>query len=489
VVLALHGVLLLALLPRHEPWVDEAQAWLIARDISLTEMFTSFLRYEGTPGLWFMLLMAPAKLSFPYVTLNVLSAVLTIAGVFLVLRYSPLPPAAKALYPFTYFVFYQYGVVARSYVLLPVLLSLIAIVYPQRRTRIYAFTILLVVLGSVNLHGFLIALGLAAVEGLSVVTQSIALTRAHTLRYLKAGAIFGLLCLFNVVVLWPAGENSLVGGYNFGVANFLLMARHTLSDALTGNKYLSVLVFAPILWWLWQRGCLLLLAATMLPLITLFAVRWVQPHHIGILFIVLFFVLWVSYGEGAQAGPIGRPGRLLVEAAIVVLFAVQAYWTVGAYRYDYAHNFSGSKDVAAYLKRNNLDTSTISIVGNWSTSILPYFDRNIFTNYNGGQKPAYWVWRRDYNPHIWSYLDREGSYSIDEKLEAIVSDRPELIIISLQGTPYDESLLAGYALEGRFGGQLYWRDALSSDDSYAVYRRTSASERPPVESASGSALP
>lgn len=32
----------------HEPWADEAQSWLIARDSSLSDLFLKRLHYEGT---------------------------------------------------------------------------------------------------------------------------------------------------------------------------------------------------------------------------------------------------------------------------------------------------------------------------------------------------------------------------------------------------------------------------------------------------------
>lgn len=59
--LLLNGVLLWC----YDPWRDVAQAWLIARDLSVPELFAQ-LRYEGHPCLWYLLLMPFAKLGFPY---------------------------------------------------------------------------------------------------------------------------------------------------------------------------------------------------------------------------------------------------------------------------------------------------------------------------------------------------------------------------------------------------------------------------------------
>src|SRR3954464_5713785 len=63
----------------HEPWMDEAQAWLLAKDTGFKELFLKYLRYEGSPGLWHLVLMIPAKLGLPYFTINIISALFAAA--------------------------------------------------------------------------------------------------------------------------------------------------------------------------------------------------------------------------------------------------------------------------------------------------------------------------------------------------------------------------------------------------------------------------
>src|SRR4051812_43464628 len=73
----------------HEPWMDEAQAWLLVQDTTLSELFVHYLRYEGSPGLWHLILYVPAKLGMPYFTINVISAVISAGGVWLFVFRSP----------------------------------------------------------------------------------------------------------------------------------------------------------------------------------------------------------------------------------------------------------------------------------------------------------------------------------------------------------------------------------------------------------------
>ena len=120
----------------HEPWADEAQSWLLARDASLAQLWGHLLHYEGTA--WALANPAacldsagPALLGLRFC----FSAVWRLAAIVLLLRYAPLPLFIRLLLPFTYYLCYQYAVVARSYALIAPLLFAIAAIYPQTRAQ------------------------------------------------------------------------------------------------------------------------------------------------------------------------------------------------------------------------------------------------------------------------------------------------------------------------------------------------------------------
>jgi hypothetical protein len=56
----------------HEPWRDEAQAWLISRDLPILSIFRQ-MNYEGTPALWHIILVPFAKFGAPYIIENLIS--------------------------------------------------------------------------------------------------------------------------------------------------------------------------------------------------------------------------------------------------------------------------------------------------------------------------------------------------------------------------------------------------------------------------------
>lgn len=113
--LAAYMALLALVMSRHEPWFDEAEAWLMTRDLSLADLIFGWLRYEGHPPVWYLLLALPAKLGVPYEWgLKTVEWLCASAAAAVLLFRSPFPRAARLALPFTYFLFYQYGVNAKN---------------------------------------------------------------------------------------------------------------------------------------------------------------------------------------------------------------------------------------------------------------------------------------------------------------------------------------------------------------------------------------
>lgn len=115
VLLALWAALLALLLSRHEPWKDELQAWLLARDSpSLGALWTN-TRYEGHPLLWHLLLMPLARLFVCPPAMQALHwAIATAAAAVLLLR-APFPLWLRAGLAFSYLPLFEYGVLSRNY--------------------------------------------------------------------------------------------------------------------------------------------------------------------------------------------------------------------------------------------------------------------------------------------------------------------------------------------------------------------------------------
>jgi hypothetical protein len=106
------SVLLPAVSWYHEPWADEAQAWLLCRDSSLLELLWERLRYEGHPSLWYLILYVPSKL-LPYGSMRVIAVLIFTTSIAVVVFRSPFPRSIAALLPFMFFVSHQYSMIAK----------------------------------------------------------------------------------------------------------------------------------------------------------------------------------------------------------------------------------------------------------------------------------------------------------------------------------------------------------------------------------------
>jgi len=185
----------------HEPWVDESQAWLIARDSSLASLLAERVRYEGTPGLWHLLLWLAIRCGLPFGQLHLVSVGCAVAGMALMLWRAPFPAPLRAGLAASYFGAYQFAVVARSYALDLVLLPALAHAFARRTDRPLLYGVLLGLLANCNAHSFLLA-GVLGAE------WAWALLRAGRLRAGCAGLVVGAaLGLGALLTAWQPADN------------------------------------------------------------------------------------------------------------------------------------------------------------------------------------------------------------------------------------------------------------------------------------------
>ena len=136
---------------RHEPWADELQAWLIARDCTVPEIF-KMMRWEGHFVPWYLMLHVFAAHGGPVLCMNLLSwAFMAAAGAFFVFR-APFTLLMKAIMLCSAGMLFWYPVVARCYAPIPILLFALASVYPARLKRPLLYGLLIACL--TNTHAY-----------------------------------------------------------------------------------------------------------------------------------------------------------------------------------------------------------------------------------------------------------------------------------------------------------------------------------------------
>lgn len=152
-VLAIYTVGEVFLAFRHEPWRDESQAWLIARDATLADLFGGLLSDEGHPALWYLLLMPFAKLGAPYQTMVVISMIVMLTAM-VTLYVADIPLWIKLVVPFTPLAVYNLPVMSRSYCLMALFCALIIAGYPNRLRHPWTFAVLVALLFQIHVWMF-----------------------------------------------------------------------------------------------------------------------------------------------------------------------------------------------------------------------------------------------------------------------------------------------------------------------------------------------
>ena len=476
-ILVLYAGVVFFTIAHHEPWFDEAQAWLIARDCTPWYMLSHVIRYEGTPGLWHLILSFPARYGFPYVTERLLGGTIASAGVLLFLMRSPFPRVIAAILPFTYFLCFQYAVVARNYVLFPPLLFAIAATYHSRIKRPFLFLGLNSLLANVSTHGLLIAtsiIGLYLWDTRHVWQRS---PRRDRIRLLAAVAVFLTAAGFAVWQIWPAKDYSITLGFQQTLANRLVFAAERMSGAWTDNWAATLLVLIPCCIWFWETGTTRVFLVTTLPLFLLFTFVYCWYHHEGIVFLVWVFSLWISFDADrshsrSKLTPLWHKWqRTSVLLTISLVLILHTYWAYTSIRRDLMENYSGSRDLASYLKAAHLDSKVILIDNIFPVASLPYFDRNIFRNFDNGHGSSFAFWSQ-------SLFHTNGSlclpFPFREEGDVLIFGvkKPPLSELPWEDPDFVLKLSPRYHFAGYFGGNLFWKTRIDEREGFAVFVRT-----------------
>jgi hypothetical protein len=451
VALGVYVLLLLFALHFHEPWADEAQSWLLARDASLSHLWGSLLHYEGTPGLWQTLIHVLIQFGLPYSAYGLISATLAAAAMYLLLGYAPLPIWIRVILPFTYFFCYQYAVVARSYALMAPLLFAIAAIYPRARERTALMTALLILLAGVSVHGFLISGCIwLVVFGPALLTGD----RSARKRALIGGIVYSIILVCFLMAAWPA--KNVAFAEHRGLANLRFLpdvTRAGLSSAFAGYwiPTLAILVFsAPFLW---RGGGWLIFLGSAASLCLFGAVVYAQLWHFGIIFLIWIFAMWISAYKTRVTVP--------ALAALLAASAFQCYWTGKAIWYDWQHAYSGSQAAARFLRQSGIASQSLYAVGYPTTAVQPYFPANIYSNFPN----AYWDW---------SHRNRA-----DDPAALLESQRNNFVLIGYKNF-YEKQRWAGlldvlgYRMLRQFEGGTFWETGVFESESYDIYKRVSA---------------
>jgi len=466
--------LIAIILPRHEPWADESQAWLIARDLDLRTIWFHELRYEGTPGLWHTILwIAQHWFHASYAGLSIIGAVCAAAGVAFILWKSPFPRPLTYLMVFSYFLVYQYAIVARSYNLLPLLVFAAAYLY-RDRSRPVLMTIVLILLANVAVHGALLAASLGFCYLIEAHKDWPNLTRTVRARYFFCVGAMLLTFLFLFFILRPTPDvvefaKSPAGSHPYKEP-LLTRLDSVVAYAFFDQAYISALFLLLTGAWCFMRHKLLPFALSVSLLILLYVAVHGRPHHHGTVFLAAMAGLWIAWPTNEEMQGFTERARLAtwgMITALACLFCLNIWDAQVSMTDDYIYPYSGSENAARFLKRMGADKTKIFGYTYGISAVQAYFDHNIVANspntyYHQGM------------PQYGAFLD----------FDEIQAGAPEYVIVFGNAgmkdyRKIDPPLRAhGYALVHYSEGVVFYKRSPFDTASYYIYQRQSVPALP-----------
>jgi len=361
----------------HEPWRDEADAWLVVRDLDLTRIF-DWSRHAGTPILWYGLIAPLARVGLPYASQQWLHLGVAIAAVAIFMAYAPLSRLTKVLAVFSYFFAYEYSIIVRSYALSILLIFVASALWPRRAERPVALAIVLALLCNTNAQGFVVAGAFAvallaekAIRPTAIVALG-ALAAWWQVRTPPDPAREGARHAFNAMAIpWTLGN---------AFAPTLPLA----AGCATGVLVLIVTTLAIRR----SRSALIMLWVTIASLLALYSFVWLGGfRHAGFLLVIALVGLW--FGARDIDLRYSSAAALLLNGALLLSLCVAARYWIDDTRFA----FSGAKEMAGFIRDHHLDSAEIAAHNlTQCEALLPYLPKTRFWYAGLGDYGTYLMW-------------------------------------------------------------------------------------------------
>ena len=399
---------------RHEIWRDEAQAWLLARDSATPWALLANMRYEGHPALWHLLLWLITRITHQVFAMQALHAGLATAGVYVMARHAPLGRVQKLLFAAGYFTLFEYGLIARAYVLGGALLWTFCALHPRRRERLLALSIILALLANTSVYGLILALALAAI----LFPERTGAQRRWPL------LVFAIGCALAIAQMHPAPDAVHAGwGHDLGaararnvlrgvwrgyvplpsLATFRFWDTNLLQDFASGDVMLAsaLLVLGLGTLALLPRARALLFYAMGTAALLAFSLLKFGGglRHQGHLCLVLLAGLWLFAHEpdslpwSARVRRWRRWSDAIRAPLLWGLLSAQAIAGCYAFVSDWRRPFSQTKAAAACLSSGELSQLPIYVDGGLlGPSLSAHLDRPVF-HLDDGRWGSFGIWR------------------------------------------------------------------------------------------------
>ena len=369
----------------HEPWSDEAQSWLIARDSHNLIDLLRAVKYEGTLPTWHLINKVFQLAGLKYDYIFVIPLLFSAIGVIL-LFFTDAPLWSKIMLPFSFFVVYQNAVVARQYALVFPAMMLIVLFYKKRLEVPVRYHLALFLLAITSSYGVVITGSFMLWDFICMLRK-----RFNDPVYKKSIVPFFVTGFVIVVMSYlslpPDDCSASLTQYSFtkNATNALLF---NIDNSFAQYAFLA---FVLILLIYYFRHRLVQFLVIFTPLILFMMVVYQREWHMTYLFCLIVSLMIIFKDDFKKTGrPAEKTGNYIAGGLVTVLLAVQCFTGLYSVYYDYKNVYSPSKEIAEFLRPYAESGEVIDRTGFNAVSVSPYFDDNLYSNDPYGK--TYFVW-------------------------------------------------------------------------------------------------
>ena len=482
----LFALTLLFLIPFHEMWGDELQAWLIGKNSSTFLELLSNSKYEGSGALWHLMLYYLAKFFKPE-SMQYLHLMFSVASAYLIMKHSPFTLIQKMLLVFSYFILFEYSLIARNYSIGVFLIFAFCALFERRKSSLLLMVSILILLAHTSIYGLIISICSFSTLVLDRIRdQNNSQFQAKTF-LVKSNilplAIYLLGVITAILQIIPPDDATFFSPWIFYL-DFNQGAR--LAQAII-NAYLPFLSMDINFW---DRSILtenVFLALLTLPIIAIIFFVFIKyfssntnslfffifstggillfmyvkyagafRHH-GFLFIVLVSALWIFLSKDKNDI---TPDRFLENIKLInpnkiftFILTVHFISSLIAVNGEIKYEFSGAKSTAKFLKENNYANYELISSASLATGISGYLDGKEVFIIEENRYGSFRVWDIEPEDYLWPDPD--------------LNNKSELVQITLDNKNLLDKflLILEFPLEEKFMNRNRIRKVFEADEN------------------------
>ncbi len=423
-ILGLMGIL------NHEMWRDEYQAWLIAVNSSNWHELMVNIRLEGHPLLWYAILFLIHQLSGGLLVMKLIHLSFATATVFLLNRFGPFRVWVSMLISFSYFFFYEYAIISRSYVLALFFAVFFCVLYTRQIKEVIWMALAIAGMAMSSLYGLV----LSAVFGLFLFIDFLFVDRQKYLAgnnkrtSLIVGVIIVLLAyVVALMQIYPEADN----GFPIRAPEGFDLERMKIAMATLLGAYMPIPVLDQMAFWntnvLWgphpetsqHLNLYVAFALTILASFsyyfrkhlvvlcfyltgTLFFIgvyyftAMIFYRYTGFLFVILICAFWFFMAEGQQAGEKikeQKPGWIYY--LFLMILGAQLFAGLWAYGSDLKKPFSNISQAGEFIRKEGLQNEYLYGSMDYIISPLSYYAKKPIFMPESDTLRSFMVWDRD----------------------------------------------------------------------------------------------